>query len=222
MNANLPVPTIEQLARMAPELNAWTRMAARAYGMYSGTNDALKKTRDKIANAKERADEIRQEMIMMTMVRLFAVMDRESEMSLQSAYRFLKHPNALEELARCYSGKQLPSTDVQSTCAQALDKFLAVYRKVDFKSFGRIQSFRNGQIAHLTWPEVNKANVTYGEVEKMVRACCELAGHLTLMISGKNDWPEDYLNEAHHETYEFWVAAIQQDANGRLDPGTGS
>ncbi|MGO4562269.1 hypothetical protein [Rhizobiales bacterium 3FA27D7] len=52
MNANLPVPTIEQLARMAPELNAWTRMAARAYGMYSGTNDALKKRETRLQMRK--------------------------------------------------------------------------------------------------------------------------------------------------------------------------
>lgn len=214
---DLPVPTIEQVAQMAPELNSWTSMAARAFGLYSGANDALKKTRGKNAVAKHRADEVRHELIMMAMIRLFAVLDRQSEVSLQSAYRFLKEPTALGEVTRWHSGGHKPGPEAIATCSNALTKFLSVYEKVDFKSFGRIQSFRNGQIAHLRWPDVKKAKVTYGEVEVMVRACCEMAGQLSLMISGNNDWPVEYLNEAYHNAYEFWLAAIEADASGRLD-----
>ncbi|TIY10472.1 MAG: hypothetical protein E5V16_11730 [Mesorhizobium sp.] len=202
---------------MAPELNSWTSMAARAYGMYSGINEAIKMTRGKNALAKERANEIRQEMIMMTLIRLFAVMDRQSEVSLQSAYRFLNQPTALAEVVQWYSSGQDPTVDAPATCSAALDKFLSVYRQVDFKGFGRIQSFRNGQIAHIAWPDAEKAKVTYSEVETMVRACCEMAGQLTLMTSGLNDWPDEHLNEAHHDAYEFWHAAISADAEGRLE-----
>lgn len=215
---DLPIPTVEQVVRMAPELNAWTSMAARAYGIYSGVNDALKMTRGKDAVAKHRAHEVRQEMIMMTLIRLFAVMDRQSEVSLQSAYRFLTQPMSLDEVARCYSAGREPGSEALATCSAAINKFLSVYRAVDFKSFGRIQSFRNGHIAHIVWPEAERAKVTYSEVEAMVRACCEMAGQLTLMISGLNDWPEEHLNEAHHDAYEFWFAAILADAEGRLEP----
>ncbi|MGI6852074.1 hypothetical protein [Mesorhizobium sp. 1B3] len=204
---------------MAPELNAWTSMAAQAYGIYAGVNEALKMTRGKHAVAKHRAEEVRQEMIMMTLIRLFAVLDRQSEVSLQSAYRFLKQPNALDEVARCYSGGREAGSGTLSTCSVALDKFLSVYRAVDFKSFGRIQSFRNGQIAHIVWPDAEKAKITYSEVEAMMRACCDMAGQLTLMTSGLNDWPEERLDEAHREAYEFWLAAILADADGRLKVG---
>jgi hypothetical protein len=144
-------------------------------------------------------------------------MDRQSEVSLQSAYRFLKQPAAVAEIARCYSGGQEPGPGALSTCSGALTKFLSVYRQVDFAGFGRIQSFRNGQIAHIAWPDAEKAKITYSEVETMVRACCEMAGQLTLMTSGRNDWPEEHLNEAHHDAYEFWLAAILTDAEGRLE-----
>lgn len=197
-------------------------MAARAYGLYAGINEALKMTRGKSAVAKQRAHEVRQEMIMMTLVRLFAVMDRQSEVSLQSAYRFLKQPTALDEVSRWYSKGQGPWPSATSTCSAALDKFLSRYKQVDFKSFGRIQSFRNGQIAHIVWPDAEKAKVTYSEVESMVRACCDMAGQLTLMISGLNDWPVDDLNEAHHDAYEFWLAAILTDAEGRLEVSSNS
>lgn len=201
---------------MAPELNNWTTMAARAYGIYAGVNQALKKTRGKNAIAKDRAQEVRQEMIMMTLIRLFAVMDRQSEVSMQSVYRFLKQPNALDEVSLCYSSGLKPGSDALKTCSTARDKFLSTYLGVDFKSFGRIQSFRNGQIAHLEWPEAEMAKVTYSEVEAMVRACCEMAGQLTLMTSGHNDWPLEHLNEAHEDAYEFWHAAIVVDSEGEL------
>lgn len=213
---DLPIPTIQQVARMAPELNAWTSMAARAFGIYAGVNEALKMSRGKSAVAKNRADEVRQEMIMMTLIRLFAVMDRKSEVSLQSAYRFIKQPTAIAEIARHYSGGHDPSPGALATCSKARTKFLAVYSQVDFAAFGRIQSFRNGQIAHIAWPDAEKAKVTYSKVEVVVRACCEMAGQLTLMISGNNDEPEEHLNEAHHDAYEFWLAAIAADADRRL------
>ncbi|MDH4983971.1 hypothetical protein QEZ47_00040 [Aminobacter anthyllidis] len=64
------------------------------------------------------------------------------------------------------------------------------------------------------------AKVTYSEVEAMVRACCEMAGQLTLMISGLINWLLEHLDEAHHDAYEFWVAAITTDAEGRLAVGS--
>ncbi|UVK37388.1 hypothetical protein LHFGNBLO_004412 [Mesorhizobium sp. AR10] len=153
---------------------------------------------------------------MMTLIRLFAVMDRKSEVSLQSAHRYIKLPTALAEIARRYSGGQDPLPSALATCSTARTKFLSVYGRVDFAAFRRIQSFRNGQIAHIAWPDAEKAKVTYSEVEMVVRACCEMAGQLTLMISGNNDEPEEHLNEARHDAYEFWLAAIAADAEGRL------
>ncbi|MER8672106.1 hypothetical protein NKH45_34365 [Mesorhizobium sp. M1156] len=44
-----------------------------------------------------------------------------------------------------------------------------------------------------------------------------MAGQLTLMTSGLNDWPDEHLNEAHHDAYEFWHAAMSADAEGRLE-----
>ncbi|MDH4983972.1 hypothetical protein QEZ47_00045 [Aminobacter anthyllidis] len=96
-------------------MNDWTTMAARAYSMYSGTNEALQMTRGKNAAAKNRADEVRQEMIMMTLIRLFAAMGRQYLVSLQSANRLLKGPTALSEVAIWCSDGQKPSGGALAT-----------------------------------------------------------------------------------------------------------
>jgi hypothetical protein len=102
-SATLPALSIEQVAAIAPELNAWSEMAARAFGLYSGINEAIKKARDKDGWVAHHASEIRQQMILMALIRSFAVMDRGSDVSFQSVYRFLKMPDALPLVAQCYA-----------------------------------------------------------------------------------------------------------------------
>ncbi|RWO77159.1 hypothetical protein [Mesorhizobium sp.] len=203
---------------MAPELNAWTEMAARAYGAYAGINDAIKKARAADGSVAHHASEIRQQMIMMALIRSFAVMDRDARVSFQSVYRFLHTPNALNELAESYA-KSEPASSVDSalaTCAAAKTKFLVAYRAINFKSLGRMQSFRNSGIAHITMPDIEKARVTYTEIEKLVLSCCELAGQLTLMVSGRNDWPKEHLDDAFDVAYAFWLEAITAHSEGRI------
>lgn len=204
---------------MAPELNAWTEMAARAFGLYSGINDAIKMTRAKHGPAASHASEIRQQMILMSIIRAFAVMDRNADVSFQSVYRFLKTTDALPLVAKAYADSEPKSSihGATQTCGQAIERFLQSYRSIDFSTFGRLQAFRNTGIAHITWPDVRRARVTYSNVESLVRNCCEMAGQLSLMVSGRNDWPVEHLDDAHSTSYKFWLSLINAEADGLID-----
>jgi hypothetical protein len=214
-----PIPSIEDVAKMAPELNMWSEMAARAFGLYAGINDAIKKARDKDGSVAHHASEIRQQMILMSLIRSFAVMDRGSDVSFQSVKRFLEAPNALQQIAKSYADSELGGATPKSfsTFELAIDAFLATYRSLDFEAFKKIQSFRNTGIAHISWPDAEKAKVTYVDVERLVRGCCEMAGQLTLMLSGKNDWPWEHFDDSYDTSYSFWLSAITAQSEGRLD-----
>ena len=58
-----------------------------------------------------------------------------------------------------------------------MDRFFSAYGQVDWQVVGRLQSFRNGAIAHVTWEEV-KRFVTFGELASLVRTISILAGEL--------------------------------------------
>ncbi|TIQ98636.1 MAG: hypothetical protein E5X44_04365 [Mesorhizobium sp.] len=138
-------------------------------------------------------------------------MDRASNVSFQAVYRFLKLPDALHLIARCYADSEPKNTFENSLpeCKEAMSKFIDAYMSVDFTGLGRLQSFRNSAIAHITMPDIEKAKVTYSDVEKLIRATCEMAGRLTLMLSGGNDWPMEHLEDAHSAVYTFWTKAIK-------------
>lgn len=219
---SLPVLGIDDVIMMAPELNAWAEMSARAFGLYSGINDAIKKSREKHGSVAHQASEIRQQMILMALIRAFAMMDREATISLQSVYRFLCSPGALSAIKQTYANTEPISSlsEAELVCVRAIEKFKATYLAVDFKAFARIQSFRNTGIAHISWPDAVKAKVTYHDVERLVRGCAEMSGQLMLMLFGRNDWPAEHLDTVHSESYHFWLAVITADHDGTLNPLT--
>lgn len=200
------------------QLHDWTEMAAHSFGTYLGINDAIKKSRDKSPAAAHHASEIRQQMILMALIRTFALMDRDAQIFFQSVYRYLNRDEPSAEIAQCYADAEPPSTlsGALKVVGEATQKFCEAYRKADFKAIGRIQSFRNSDIAHISWPDARRAKVTYGDIEMVVTLCCVMAGQLTLMVTGRNDWPIETLEEAQSNAYRFWLAAIAADGESRL------
>ncbi|WSG73066.1 hypothetical protein U8P80_16145 [Rhizobium beringeri] len=210
----LPV-TIEDVARMEPQLHAWSEMAARAYGFYSGINEAIKKSADKWPAAAHHASDYRQEMALMAIIRLFATMDRGSRISFQSVYRYLQTDAAIDELSNMFAAAEPPSSIevARGAVTASVARFFEAYRAIDFKAFGRIQSFRNGQVAHISWPEIKAAKVTYSDLETLLQSVCVLAGELKLMLTGCNDWPSDEFDDSHRQAYGFWLKAIEAEAS---------
>ncbi|WP_064696036.1 hypothetical protein [Rhizobium aegyptiacum] len=212
----LPV-TIEEVRRMEPQLHAWSEMAARAYGFYSGINEAIKKSADKWPTAAHHASDYRQEVAMMAIIRLFATMDRGSRISFQSVYKYLQTNAATDEVSKLFAAAEPPSSieAARGAVTASMARFFEAYRTIDFKAFGRIQSFRNGQVAHISWPEIKAAKVTYSDLETLLRSVCVLAGELKLMLTGCNDWPSDEFDGSHRQAYQFWLKAIEAEAAGR-------
>jgi hypothetical protein len=214
VSPSLAIPTIAEVRRVEPQLHAWTEMAARAFGFYSGINEAIKAARDKWPTSAHHASDYRQEMGLMAVIRVFATMDRGSPISFQSVYRYLSTEQACKEVAQVYAEAEPPSPLAAgiNSVRESIDRFAAAYGSVDFRMFGRLQSFRNGHVAHISWPEINAAHVTYSDLEKLIRLCCVMAGELRLMLTGCNDWPVDDLDAAHSSAYSFWTRAIEQEA----------
>lgn len=209
--------TIDDVIRMEPQLHTWAELAAHAYGLYSGVNEAIKRSTEKWPAAAHHGAEYRQELALMAIIRIFATMDRSAEISFQAVHRYLKLAHASEEIAASYAASDPPSPleAAKRTVRDSIGRFSDLYQAIDFKAFRRMQPFRNGQIAHISWPEVEAAKVTYADLERLVRTCCRMAGELKLMLTGCNDWPEEHLDDCHKRAYDFWSAAISADAENK-------
>ena len=211
------VPTVDEVALMAPQLNAWATMAARSFGLYTGINNAIRGAADKGAGVVHHADELLMQLALLCVVRTFALIDRESDVSLQSAYRFLKTDGSLDGISALYAAAPEPSSieGARITCSRSMSRFFDAYGKIDWQALGRLQSFRNTAIAHVAWADVKKF-VTFGELERFVRIAAILAGELTLMTSGRNDWPSEQI-ESGQDAEHLWKAIFAAHASGALD-----
>ncbi|MFC6486930.1 hypothetical protein [Nitratireductor sp. GCM10026969] len=206
----------DNLPHMASKLNDWATLAARAYGTYAGVNTAIAKATDKSSPAVQHADEVRQQVALMAVIRTFAVLDRDGSVSFQPVYQFPKEDRATELISALYAASEPPCSNemAMADCGKAIERFQAEYQRINWKAFGRLQGFRNSAISHVAWGDVKKF-VTYGELEETVRICCRLAGELTLMTSGLNDWPEEDISEYQETAYTFWAAAFAAGLRGR-------
>ncbi|ESY65541.1 hypothetical protein X743_29435 [Mesorhizobium sp. LNHC252B00] len=203
---------------MAPKLNEWASMAAHSYGLYSGINAAISRAHDKSAPIVTHADHLRTETALLCIVRLFATIDRDSQISLQSVNRFLKLPNSPHELATAYaaSNDRAQIEAAMKACKAGIDRFNKYYSTIDWNAIGRMQSFRNSAIAHITWGEVRKF-VTHGELETLVEIVGRLAGETTLMTSGLNNWPHEHQEIAHDDAKHKWDAIFAADHRDVID-----
>lgn len=153
-NASEPyVPDIGSVVRMALKLNQWASMAAHSYGLYSGINAAISGAHDKGAPIVAHADQLRTDTALLCIVRLFATIDRNSQISLRSVDRFLKLPSSPHELAAAYAaGNDRAQIEAaMKTCKEGIDRFQKYYSTIEWNAIRRMQGFRNAAIAHITW-----------------------------------------------------------------------
>ncbi|CAH2409354.1 conserved hypothetical protein [Mesorhizobium escarrei] len=211
-------PLIGEVIEMAPKLNEWASMGAHSFGLYSGINAAIAEAPDKFAPIVLHADELRMTSAMLCMVRIFATIDRGSAISLQSVNRFLKTDAAASDLAAAYFGTSDSSKtqDANRTCELSIHRFKNEYARINWSALGRLQSFRNSAIAHISWGEVDKF-VTFGELEALVEIVGQLAGETSLMTSGLNNWPHEHQESAHDNAKHKWSAIFAADHLDRID-----
>ncbi len=134
-------PSIEEVLAMAPKLNERASMAAHAYGTYSGINEAIKSALDKSAPIVGHADHYRQMAALLCVMRTFATIDREAEISLQSVHRYLKNTGAVTEIANACA-EAAPRSKPNLAAAQAsIDRYNAAYATIAWATTGKLQSF---------------------------------------------------------------------------------
>ncbi|TGQ52140.1 hypothetical protein EN836_21270 [Mesorhizobium sp. M1C.F.Ca.ET.193.01.1.1] len=209
-------PTIEEVVRMAPKLNEWASMTAHAYGLYAGINQAIGETKDKAAPVVGHADYYRQMAALLCVVRVFATVDRQAKISLQSVHRYFKKPESVAEVAQAYAASPPQGSPNPVQSQKFIDQFNADYARIDWKALGNLQSFRNTAIAHIGWDEVNRF-VTFGQLEALLGIVSKLAGQLTVMTSGLNNWPDEHRESARDNAYHKWSAIFAADAADRID-----
>jgi hypothetical protein len=207
----------DDLAGTAKKLSEWATMAARAYGIYAGINDAIRSAADKSTPAVHHADEMRRQMVLMSAIRTSALLDRCANISLQSVYRFIGHEDAIDLLAASYAASD-PAWPLESALEdvrEARERFIGRYETINWGAFGRLQSFRNNALAHIRI-EVGKF-IQYGELEQIIRTCAHLSGEFTLMTTGRNHWPEEEITDNRERSCVFWSAIFKADATDKLD-----
>lgn len=162
--------SVEHIRVQASQIRAWATMAASAYGTYSGINPAIHEAKDKTCASVYHADRVRQHMALMAVVRVFALLDRNSDTSLQAMNRLLQEPVGLERIAESYASSEPPSSlsDAERNCAEFVERFRVEYAQINWSLFGRLQSFRNGAIAHISRKDV-ESRITYGQLEEFTR-----------------------------------------------------
>lgn len=210
------IPTIAQVLAMEPKLNQWASMACHAYGLYSGINDAIKDAPDKDFPMILHADHYRQMAALHCVMRVFATIDRDAEISLQSVFRYLQSAQAAPEIAVAYAASPPAESPNADQARGRIDYFVSEYMKIDWKKLGDLQSFRNGAIAHIQWKDV-KRFVTYGDLAELVRIIAQLSGQLTLMTTGVNNWPWEHEEIAYEDAIHKWQAIFAADAADKID-----
>jgi len=199
------------IREMARRIRDWTRMGSRSFGTYLGINDAIRTATDKSLSAAHHAHALGQDLVLLSVIRIFAVMDKDAEVGLQPAYRFLTSDGAFEHVVSLYHAGDHPSLRpmAEKTCSGSIDRFLVDYRSMDWKAFGKLQRFRNGAIAHISRQEL-ESSITYDQFENIVRRCGRLSGELSLMTSGLNSWPEEDLRDATDDARRFWSTVFAE------------
>lgn len=207
----------DDLSGTAKKLSEWATMAAEAYGIYAGINDAIGSASDKSTPAVGHADELRRQVVLMAAIRTSALLDRCANISLQSASRFLKRKDAIDLLSASYAASDpvSPLDWALKDVREARERFISRYKTIEWNAFARLQSFRNSALAHIGI-EVGKF-IQYRELEQLIRTCAHLSGEFTLMATGRNHWPEEDISDNRGRSCVFWSALFKADAEDKLD-----
>lgn len=213
MKEALPEATVQDIIACAPKLYEWTVMAAVACGMYLGANNAISKTEDNSSPGAHMADEIRNQMIMMAVIRCFAILDRSAKFSFQPINRFLSEPCNVDALVTEVTKKpddgSIPHTE--GLCRRSVEQYANIYSTIDFKALSKLQRFRNDAIAHVSHRDIQRIGLTYDEVIDLVKKCCLLSKALNLAIAGNNADPLEHFDGTIQDAQNFWHYAVEYD-----------
>lgn len=203
-------PSAEQLIAYEPQLRLWTQFAAQSFSLFRGANLALNVEPFDTTEARDLAHRFRLEAALMTVTRLSALYDADpTSLSFQTVNRGLKSGKTCDDLVRIYANDapSPPTTKLGQECLRFQKDFREAYSHIDWKAHGRLQSFRNGHIAHIP-PEETSRRITYGELEAFANLAFRLQDAVTLMTSGLNTSTREDAYLSADEYRDVWVKAF--------------
>ncbi len=88
------------------------------------------------------------------------------------------------------------------------DRFCEAFSSIDWELHGRLQSFRNSGVAHLT-PEGIKRRITYNELRNLVRLVVKLRECLMVFVSDQAPFYEDEIEEWSDRAKAVWDRVLR-------------
>lgn len=202
-----------KVVRMADRLRRWTEMACRSWGLYNGTNSAIGSIKDQAPLAASMADAAREHAALMTVLRVSALLDADpGTISFQAVHHRLKIEGAAEAIAGIFA-QTPPASSIEKArpaCAASIGRFEAAYGTIKWPVCGKLQHFRNHDLAHLSWVEATRS-VTYGEIDALISILMKLSTEVCFMTSGLNEDADEDREAAQADGLEFWRAALGRE-----------
>ena len=113
----------------------------------------------------------------------------------------------------CHRASVVVDQDRREKAARAaIDRFIAAYETIDWRTHGRLVYFRNLGIAHLTLQELERF-ITYAELERLVRTAVAMGGALVFFVDNAFPVSERDLEEYATRAAEVWRAIIDETSD---------
>jgi hypothetical protein len=195
----------------APRLLRVAAVTAISFGIGDGTNRALPEHGAADDHLRQVARGNVENALLLTVVRLALLLDREP-VSFQSVYRALSRSEVVRVLID-QAQREWPDGDiwperVADTIRGSTDRFCESFSSIDWKLHGRLQSFRNSGVAHLT-PEGIKGRITYNEIHNLVCLVVKLRECLMVFVSDQAPFYEDEIGEWSDRTKAVWDRVLR-------------
>jgi len=195
----------------APRLSKVTAVTAISFGIGDGANRALLEHEAADDDLRQVARGNLDNALLLTVVRLALLLDR-GPVSFQSIYRALSRSEVVGVLTD-RAQREWPDGDiwperVADTIRGSADRFCESFSSIDWELHGRLQSFRNSGVAHLT-PEGIKRRITYNELRALVSLVVKLRECLMVFVSDQAPFYEDEIGEWGDRAKAVWDRVLR-------------
>jgi len=188
-------PDVEFILENADRLLTVTFRCLMSFGLADGLNDRL------LATPADRRDDWHQavvgfhrDTVLMAALRAAILLDaNDRAVSFQTVYHRLKKPDVQAGLLQALEERHGHDV-IPPLRTELIEEFRETYNKIDWNAHGRLKSFRNHGIAHLT-PEKMFNSVTFSEMRTLVEVISHLAVTLRNLCQSQFALHADMLEE---------------------------
>ncbi|WP_426615398.1 hypothetical protein [Bradyrhizobium sp. McL0616] len=190
---------VDFIINAASRLSGIAKLAAISFGLADAANEAMK-VGGKLLNDYawvQGARGFQDGTLMIAVIRVCIALDADPKtISFQGVYKRLKRPEVQRALIeRVYGENEEFQSMFGPSPTEMLERFLELYRQIDWAIHSRLIHFRNFGVAHLL-DRKNWKSITYDEMRALVllvgRLGDELAALCHLPLPAIDDTVEEY------------------------------